>query len=75
MKFLRNIFTNSIIALICLMLAIFGVGMGLLSWHDGQPFIGILYAVTGVAVFVVGRIIGNRGDGIDDMRDRWRNRR
>ena len=63
MKFIRSIFTNSIIALICTMLAVFGVGMGLLSWRQGDllPW-GILYTAAGIAIFILGKRIGDQGD-------------
>ena len=75
MKFLRKVFTNSMIGLICTFLAVFGVGMGLLTVVDRQLLWGILYLTGGVAVFIAGRIIASKGDAVEEPRHTWwRNR-
>ncbi len=63
MKFLRSIFTNSFIGLVCTMLSIFGVGIGLLTWREGKLLPeGLAYVVAGIAIFILGRKIAGRGD-------------
>ena len=62
MKFLRKVFTNGIIGLICVMLAIFGVGMGLLTWRGGDLLFGILYALGGIGFLVLAIIVLSRDD-------------
>ena len=64
MKFLRSIFTNSFIGLICTLLAVFGVWMGVITFMEGRRPVAeaIAYVAAGIAVFILGRKIAGRDE-------------